>query len=154
MSALCRYASNTHSRRAAHSAAPHFETPFGFEVGGGSFGKATYHYAGGGTTTVSTRTLEFLATGMLHVNPKLDVIAKVGGIRATPEVTGINATDDNTVIQPQAGIGIGYNLNERFAVTLNYTHVFGDSVASIPALGSTSPSLNEALLGIRYNFGS
>ena len=37
MSALCRYASNTHSRRAAHSAAPHFETPFGFEVGGGGW---------------------------------------------------------------------------------------------------------------------
>lgn len=126
----------------------------GLEVGAGKYGKTTYHYADGTTTEISSGTVEFLATSMLHINPKFDVIAKVGGIRLTPQVSGKNAPDEDTQIALQAGIGAAYNFTKHFAATFNYAHVFGTSVTSISDVGGKVPSVDEALLGLRYNFGA
>lgn len=126
----------------------------GLEIGAGKYGKTTYHYADGTTTDISSGTVEFLATSMLHINPKFDLIAKVGGIRITPDVTGTNAGEKSTQIAPQASIGAAYNFNSHLAATLSYAHVFGTSVTNVNEVSKKATTLDEALLGLRYSFGS
>lgn len=132
-----------------------FNTLFGIglDIGGGQYGKATYNYANGTNTSITSRTLEFLATGTFHLQ-KFDLTGKVGGLRLTPKVTGENAPSENTQIRFEGAITGAYNFTPHLAVTLTYAHVFGSQIDSISDLGKQTPGLDEGLLGIKYIFGS
>jgi opacity protein-like surface antigen len=126
----------------------------GFEAGLGQYGKSTYTYADGAETKVVARTLEFLAVGTFHLDPKFDVFAKIGGLRQTPTISGRNAPETTAKIATQTAIGAAYNFTPNLALTLTYTHVFGSQVKTLKELDGQAPSLNEGMLGIRYTFGS
>ena len=125
----------------------------GLDIGTGRYGDATYQYADRMTTKVYSSTLEFLMTGTLHLQ-QTDLFAKAGGLRLTPKVSGMNAPEEDTQIRLEAALGAAYNFTPHFAATLTYAHVFGSQVETIAQLGAQTPSLNEALLGFRYTFGS
>ena len=127
---------------------------FGFETGLARYGKSTYDYADGATTDVSARTLEFLAVGTFHITKQFDALLKVGGLRLTPNISGKNAPETSAKICTEAGIGAAYNITPNVAVTLAFSHVFGSQVKTLGELSSQAPSVNEAMLGIRYTFGS
>jgi len=126
----------------------------GFETGVAQYGKTSYTYADGSTTDVTSRTLEFLAVGTFHLNKQFDLFTKVGGLRLTPNASGKDAPEKNAKICTEAAIGGAYNFTPNLAVTLTYSHVFGSQLKTIAELDGKAPSLNEALLGIRYTFGS
>lgn len=126
----------------------------GLDAALGQYGKTTYTYSDGTTTEVTSRTLEFLATSTFHLNKQFDLIAKVGGLRLTPNVKGKNAPPEGTQICPEAAIEAAYNMDPHLAFTLTYAHVFGSKINTVADLGDAAPGLNEGLLGVRYTFGS
>lgn len=127
----------------------------GFEAGAGWYGQATYQYLNGLNSTITVNTIEFLGVGTVHVCPKFDLLIKIGGNRFDSVVQGVNASPTNTNISFQAGIGGAYNFTKHLALTVNYTHVLGKPIRHLSTIGwAQMPSVNEGLIGLRYNFGS
>lgn len=126
----------------------------GFEAGLGRYAKTTYDYPDGESTEVASRTLEFLAVGTFHASPKFDLLAKIGGLRQTPITSGRGAPERNAKIATEAALGVAYNITPRVAVTATFSHVFGSQLHTFAELSNSAPSLNEAMIGIRYTFGS
>jgi hypothetical protein len=124
---------------------------FGLDIGMGRFGKKTYEFTNG-STQVYNETLEFLLQSQFHLK-QWDLIGKVGGIRETQYVTGLNALDQETQIHPQAVLALGYNFNCHIAMIGSYTHVFSSQVSkNFQEMNNKTPALNEYMLGVRYTF--
>lgn len=126
---------------------------FGLETGIAQYAKTTYTYANRAKAEVSARTLEFLAVGTFHVHPNADLLAKIGGVRLTPNVTGPNAPDKSTKIATEVAAGALYHLSNNLDLSLTYAHVFGTQLHHMEELKIAAPSLNEVMFGIRYTFG-
>jgi OOP family OmpA-OmpF porin len=126
----------------------------GINVGLGWYGKTTYDYYDDTSNDVSSRGLEFLAVGTFHVTRCWDLFAKVGGVRQTMIVTGVNAPSRQTQIRSEAAIGAAYNFTPHFAATITYARLIGQNVDSIANLDNQGPSVNEGLIGLRYTFCS
>lgn len=132
-----------------HDITPQFGV--GFEAGPGYYGKTVYQFDSG-SNTVTESTLEFLAVASWHVQ-RYDWIAKLGGLRITPNISGNNAPESDTQIRLEAALGAAYNITPHIAATLTFAHVLGDNISSFDEIGAKTPSLNEALVGMRYTFG-
>lgn len=131
---------------------PHYG--FGFEIGAGWFGRSTYTYANGTQDSAQTSTTEFLAVLTRHIK-KLDVFVKAGGIRNTTHLELTSGNIDSTDIQMQLGGGINYHIAPHVAVTTAYYHTFSNNgliVTSTRGPAWRTPSLNEVLVGMRFNF--
>lgn len=73
----------------------------------------------------------------------------------SPETVGkagpapITASGEYTHTQPYAGVGVGYDFNEHYGVTLNYTHQ--NKLKPAP-ISSPAVELNTLALGFEYRF--
>ncbi len=123
----------------------------GLDVAYGRYGKQTYTYSTG-DMYVRTRTLEIAALLQWHVNSQWDVIGKLGGLRQTSQISGVNAQSNETLISPEISVGAAYNFTQHVAATMTYAHVFGDQMSTLDDLANKVPSLNEFLIGLRYTF--
>lgn len=126
----------------------------GMNIGLGWYGNTIYDYPNDTNNHVKSKALEFLAVGTYHMTQRVDIFAKVGGVRQTMLVTGFNAPGEETQIRSEAAIGTAYNFTPHLAATLTYAHLFGEQVDSINNLNNEGPSINEGMLGIRYTFCS
>jgi hypothetical protein len=125
----------------------------GMESALGKYGNSVYHYENGGSTTIKTQTLEFLALVTAHIQ-KFDLIGKVGGARQETDVTGENAPATAHHNNPEAGIELAYNFTKRFAATASYSRIYGGTPQTINDISVKSVSVNEYLFGLRYTFAS
>ena len=67
--------------------------------------------------------------------------------KAAPAVNGLSGEYTHT--QPYAGLGVGYDFNEHYGVTLNYTHQ--NKLKPAP-VSSPAIELNTLALGFEYRF--
>lgn len=126
----------------------------GLEAALGKYGDSVYTYADGSSNTIKSSTSEFLAVLSYHVIPQLDFFLKGGEVRNRMEVYGINAPGPGAKIQPELAITGAYNFNRHLAATLTYGKIFGTEVDEIHHIGGEAPSVNMALLGLRYTFAA
>ena len=137
----------------------------GLEVARASYGKNTYHFEHEEDMQISLSTVEFLGVINLHIQD-FDIFTKLGGLRATPSITGTQALKERTIINPEFGLGTAYNLhNKRYpflrhlAVSLSYIKVIRnwnndtDLKSNRGEMPSFSVASDGILLGLRYTFG-
>ena len=69
--------------------------------------------------------------------------------KAGPAPAAIAVSGEYTHTQPYAGLGVGYDFNEHYGVTLNYTHQ--NKLKPAP-ISSPAVELNTLALGFEYRF--
>jgi opacity protein-like surface antigen len=124
----------------------------GLDFALGRYGNKTYMYPNG-KTYVHSDTLEFLPFLQWHFH-QLDLIGKIGGIRQTLNISGVDAQPNETQIAPELAVGVAYNFTSHLALTVTYARVFKDQIHSFNHLHNQSPSMTEWLVGLRYSCGS
>jgi len=128
---------------------------FGLEVGYGWYSQSTYLYANGTEDLTQSTTTEYLAVFMRHFK-KIDVFTKIGGTRNTTSLDLTSGKFNKTENLLQVGGGVSYHFTKYIAFTTGYAHVFSnDSPITTSTQGPIwkAPSLDEVLVGIRFNFG-
>jgi len=90
-----------------------------------------------------------LARTKLHASvDSAPIVETPTGVTKAVSNTG-GLSGDYTHTQPYAGLGVGYDFNEHYGVTLNYTHQ--NKIKPAP-VSSPAVSLNTLALGFEYRF--
>ncbi len=125
---------------------------FGFEGALGRYGDSVYYFDDGGSNTIKSKTMEFLALFTTRVQ-KFDLIGKIGGVRQQTDITGENAPSVRRNCF-ELGAEVAYNFSPRFAVTAGYAHLFDGNPQGISDIPLLPPAIDEYLVGLRYTFAS
>ncbi len=127
---------------------------FGLNIGYGEYGKTTYYYSDGLKDDVISEAIECLTVSTFHITKQIDLFLKLGGIRQTVIIRGKTATEEDTNVSAEAGIGSAYNFMPRLAATLTYSRLFNHGTMQNFEGGHERPGVNEFLIGLRYTFCS
>jgi hypothetical protein len=126
---------------------------FGEEAAWGWYGDNTYTYPQNGFSHISNTTLEFLFVTGLHYRPS-HLYFKIGALRQSINIDGINHAHENTVISPEAGLSYGYDLSAHWLATASYYKIFerkADSFAGY-STNKCNPGINAFTIGTVFRF--
>jgi len=116
------------------------------EIGYSVFGDSTFS-GPGGSATISTRSFQVAAIGILPISPQFELTGKLGFAHNSVELTsnvGISGDESNNSLL--FGVGAQLHINSQFTLRVQYDD-YGDFDSSSPAISATAISL-----GILFSF--
>ncbi len=144
---------------------------FAVELGGGAWSDADYKwraydptntvFLGNGTGDVNSYMVDLLAKVTYPFENGFKVFAKGGGayvwsntdikrtlIPFAPFVR-TKADSSESEVRPEAAAGIGYNIDDNWSVSAQYTYIWGNN--NNPLRGDNIPDLQMATVGVQYD---